>query len=55
VDTVFADGSTTLTSFVGYTAMETPNAVATVVVWGLPDPARGFDEVVRLLALARQK
>jgi hypothetical protein len=55
VDTVFADGSTTFTSFVGYTEMETPNAVTTVVVWGLPDQARGVDEMARLLALARQK
>jgi hypothetical protein len=55
VDTTFADGSTTLTSFVGYSAMDTPDAVTTVVVWGLKDPAQGFDELARLLALARQK
>jgi hypothetical protein len=55
VDTTFADGSTTLTSFIGFTAMETAKAVTTVLVWGLDDPAQGFDELARLLALARQK
>ena len=55
VDMTFADGSTAITSFVGYSSMETPNAVTTVVVWGLKDPTQGFDELARLLALARQK
>lgn len=55
IDTVFADGSPTLTTFVGVTEMTTDNAVATVVITEITDPSAGFDELDRLLDLAAQK
>jgi hypothetical protein len=55
LDTVFADGSPTLSEWVGVTAQRTPGAVSTVVLTKVADPERAFDELQRLLALARQK
>ena len=55
LDTHFTDGSPTLTTFVGITAMTTPHAVATVVITEIDQPEKGFDELERLLDLARQK
>jgi hypothetical protein len=55
LDTHFKDGSATLTTFVGLTAMTTPNAITTVVITEIDQPEKGFDELERLLDLARQK
>ena len=55
LDTVFNDGSPTLSEWVGVTAQRTPGAVSTVVITATKDPAQGFAELDRLLALARQK
>jgi hypothetical protein len=55
LDTVFDDGSATLSEWVGVTAQRTPGAVSTVVLTKVADPKQGFAELDRLLALARQK
>lgn len=55
LDTVFTDGSPTLSEWVGVTAQKTPGAVSTVVITAMADPQQGFAELDRLLALARQK
>ncbi|MGA8980500.1 MAG: hypothetical protein WB473_15430 [Pedococcus sp.] len=55
LDTVFADGTPTLTQWVGVTAQKTPGAVSTVVITKMADPKQGFAELDRLLMLARQK
>jgi hypothetical protein len=55
LDTVFTDGSPTLSEWVGVTAQRTPGAVSTVVITKVSDPHQGFAELDRLLALASQK
>lgn len=55
LDTVFTDGSPTLSEWVGVTAQRTPGAVSTVVITSMTDSQQGFAELDRLLALARQK
>jgi hypothetical protein len=55
LDTVFTDGSPTVSAWVGVTAQHTQGAVSTVVITRATDPTRGFAELDRLLALARQK
>jgi hypothetical protein len=55
LDTVFNDGSPTYSEWVGVTTQRTPGAVSTVVITKASDPAQGFAELDRLLALARQK
>ena len=55
LDTVFKDGSRTLSEWVGVTAQKTPGAVSTVVVTSTRSPDLAFAELDRLLALARQK
>jgi hypothetical protein len=55
LDTVFTDGSPTLSEWVGVTAQQTPGAVSTVVITKAADPKQGFAELDRLLDLARQK
>lgn len=55
LDTVFTDGSPTLSEWVGVTAQRTPGAVSTVVLTKVAAPKQGFAELDRLLALARQK
>lgn len=55
LDTVFNDGTATLSEWVGVTAQKTPGAVSTVVITKLKDPKQGFAELDRLLDLARQK
>jgi len=55
LDTVFNDGSPTLSEWVGVTAQQTPGAVTTVVISRAADPKQGFAELDRLLNLARQK
>jgi hypothetical protein len=55
LDTVFNDGSPSLSEWVGVTAQQTPGAVSTVVLTKVADPKQGFAELDRLLALARQK
>ena len=55
LDTVFTDGSPTLSEWVGVTAQKTSGAVSTVVITKLKDPEQGFAELDRLLMLARQK
>jgi hypothetical protein len=55
LDTVFTDGSPTLSEWVGVTAQQTPGAVSTVVITKAADPKQGFAELDRLLNLARQK
>ncbi|SDP32957.1 hypothetical protein SAMN04489867_2091 [Pedococcus dokdonensis] len=55
LETVFNDGSDTLSEWVGVTAQRTPGAVSTVVITATTDPDRAFAELDRLLALARQK
>ena len=55
LDTVFSDGSPTVSQWVGVTAQKTPGAVSTVVVTRMKDPTKGFAELDRLLMLARQK
>lgn len=55
LDTVFDDGSPTLSEWVGVTAQKTPGAVSTVVITATKNPDQGFAELDRLLALARQK
>jgi hypothetical protein len=55
LDTVFNDGSPTLSEWVGVTSQRTPGAVSTVVITAAKNPDRGFAELDRLLALARQK
>ena len=55
LDTVFTDGSPTLSEWVGVTAQRTPGAVSTVVITATRNPDQAFGELDRLLALARQK
>ena len=55
LDTVFPDGTATLSEWVGVTAQKTPGAVSTVVLTKVADPKQGFAELDRLLNLARQK
>jgi hypothetical protein len=55
LDTVFTDGSPTLSEWVGVTSQRTPGAVSTVVITRASHPDQGFAELDRLLALARQK
>jgi hypothetical protein len=55
LDTVFNDGSPSLSEWVGVTTQRTPGVVSTVVITVAKDPHRGFAELDRLLALARQK
>ena len=55
LDTVFTDGSATLSEWVGITSQRTPGAVSTVVITAAANPDQGFAELDRLLALARQK
>jgi hypothetical protein len=55
LDTVFTDGSPTVSAWVGVTAQHTQGAVSTVVITRATDPTQGFAELDRLLALARQK
>jgi hypothetical protein len=55
LDTVFNDGSPSLSEWVGVTAQQTPGAVSTLVLTKVADPKQGFAELDRLLALARQK
>ncbi|KRF24018.1 hypothetical protein [Phycicoccus sp. Soil803] len=55
LDTVFTDGSATLSEWVGVTSQRTPGAVSTVVITAAANPDQGFAELDRLLALARQK
>ena len=55
LDTVFSDGSPTLSEWVGVTAQRTSGAVSTVVITKATDPKQGFTELARLLNLARQK
>jgi hypothetical protein len=55
LDTVFADGSPTVSAWVGVTAQHTAGAVSTVVITKAAHPAQAFAELDRLLALARQK
>ena len=55
LDTVFTDGSATLSEWVGVTSQRTPGAVSTVVITAAKSPEQGFAELDRLLALARQK
>jgi hypothetical protein len=55
LDTVFADGSPTVSEWVGVTAQRTRGAVSTVVLTRVTEPDRAFDELERLLSLARQK
>ncbi|GAB3433421.1 hypothetical protein GCM10027517_00330 [Phycicoccus ginsengisoli] len=55
LDTVFKDGTATLSEWVGVTAQKTPGAVSTVVITKMADPKQGFAELDRLLNLARQK
>jgi hypothetical protein len=55
LDTVFTDGSPTLSEWVGVTAQTTPGAVSTIVITKADDPKKGFAELDRLLNLARQK
>ena len=55
LDTVFADGSPSLSEWVGVTAQATPGTVSTIVLTKVDDPGRAFAELDRLLALARQK
>lgn len=55
LDTVFTDGSATLSEWVGVTAQKTVGAVSTVVITKMSDPKQGFAELDRLLMLARQK
>ncbi|SES47156.1 hypothetical protein SAMN05216199_4017 [Pedococcus cremeus] len=55
LDTVFKDGSPTLTEWVGVTAQQTPGAMTTIVLTKVPNPKLGFPELDRLLVLARQR
>jgi hypothetical protein len=55
LDTVFNDGSPTLSEWVGVTAQKTPGAVTTLVITKAADPKQGFAQLDRLLNLARQK
>jgi hypothetical protein len=55
LDTVFTDGSPTLSEWVGVTAQRTPGAVSTIVITKVADPEQGFAELERLLELSRQK
>jgi hypothetical protein len=55
LDTVFNDGSATLSEWVGVTAQKTPGVVSTVVITAVSNPDQAFAELDRLLALARQK
>ncbi|QGN56560.1 hypothetical protein [Nostocoides sp. HKS02] len=55
LDTVFADGSPTVSAWVGVTAQHTPGAVSTVVITKAAHPGQAFTELDRPLALARQK
>ncbi|MFC8504497.1 hypothetical protein ACFUC1_19245 [Pedococcus sp. NPDC057267] len=55
LDTVFSDGTPTLSEWVGVTAQKTPGAVSTIVLTRVADPTQGFAELERLLNLARQK
>lgn len=55
LDTVFVDGSPSLSEWVGVTAQRTSGAVTTIVLTAVADPTQGFAELDRLLALARQK
>jgi hypothetical protein len=55
LDTVFNDGSATLSEWVGVTAQRTPGAVSTIILTKVAAPKQGFAELDRLLALARQK
>ncbi|GAB3067186.1 hypothetical protein [Pedococcus soli] len=55
LDTVFTDGSPTLSEWVGVTAQKTSGAVSTIVITKLKDQKQGFAELDRLLMLARQK
>jgi hypothetical protein len=55
LDTVFTDGSTTHTEWVGVTTQATPGAVSTIVITKAADPDQAFAELDRLLNLARQK
>jgi hypothetical protein len=55
LDTVFTDGSPTLSQWVGVTAQTTPGAVSTIVITKAANPKQGFAELDRLLNLARQK
>ena len=55
LDTVFADGSPTVSAWVGVTAQHTQGAVSTVVITKAAHPGQAFAELDRLLALARQK
>lgn len=55
LDTVFTDGSPSLSEWVGVTAQRTPGAMSTVVLTKVAAPKQGFAELDRLLALARQK
>ena len=55
LDTVFGDGTPTLSQWVGVTAQKTPGAVSTIVLTRVTDRDQGFAELDRLLALARQK
>jgi hypothetical protein len=55
LDTVFTDGSPTLSEWVGVTAQRTPGAVSTIVITKVADPEQGFAELDRLLELSRQK
>ena len=54
-NTVFVDGSPSLSEWVGVTAQRTSGAVSTIVLTAVADPTQGFAELDRLLALARQK
>lgn len=55
LDTVFKDGSPTLTEWVGVTAQQTPGAMTTIVLTKVPNPKLGFPELDRLIVLARQR
>jgi hypothetical protein len=55
LDTVFSDGTPTQSQWVGVTTQETPGAVSTIVITKASDSGKGFAELDRLLALARQK
>jgi hypothetical protein len=55
LDTVFTDGSPTLSEWVGVTAQQTPGAMTTIVLTKVPNAKMGFPELDRLLVLARQR
>lgn len=55
LDTVFKDGTSSFTEWVGVTAQQTPGAMTTIVLTKVPDPKMGFPELDRLLSLARQQ